>query len=102
MRSREATAADVAAIFAVRTAVNENLLTLEQMARRGITPETVAASLTHPAYAQSLPAIRPRRPKNGFKAVCESVSLVRARHPARPAGPSRAPEASGGGAFVIH
>jgi GNAT superfamily N-acetyltransferase len=42
---REATAADVPGIFRVRTAVTENALTLDQLAVRGVTPASVAASL---------------------------------------------------------
>ena len=42
---RPATIADVPAMFAIRTAVTENLLTLGQLAALGITPASVAASL---------------------------------------------------------
>jgi len=41
---REATAADMPGISRVRTSVTENALTLEQLAERGITDESVAAS----------------------------------------------------------
>lgn len=41
---REATAADMPGISHVRTSVTENALTLEQLAARGITDESVAAS----------------------------------------------------------
>jgi GNAT superfamily N-acetyltransferase len=41
---REATAADMPGISHVRTSVTENALTLAQLAARGITNETVAAS----------------------------------------------------------
>jgi GNAT superfamily N-acetyltransferase len=41
---REATAADMPGISRVRTSVTENALTLEQLAERGITNESVAAS----------------------------------------------------------
>ena len=41
---RIAAAADVPAIARVRTSVRENLLTIEQLAERGITNESVAAS----------------------------------------------------------
>ena len=45
---REATVADVPAMFAVRTSVVENAMTWEQLAALGITPATVATSLmTH-------------------------------------------------------
>ena len=45
---REAHAADMPGIAHVRTSVQENLLTREQLASRGITNESVAASLlTH-------------------------------------------------------
>ena len=45
---REANAADVPAMFDVRTSVVENAMTWEQLADVGITPATVAASLmTH-------------------------------------------------------
>lgn len=42
---RLATPADVEALFAVRTAVRDNPLTVEQLAELGITPQTVAAAL---------------------------------------------------------
>ena len=42
---REATAADLPGISRVRTSVRENLLTVEQLRERGITNESVAASL---------------------------------------------------------
>ena len=42
---REATGADMPGIARVRTSVRENLLTTEQLARRGITNASVAASL---------------------------------------------------------
>ena len=42
---REANGADVPGISRVRTSVSENLLTLKQLAERGITEESVAASL---------------------------------------------------------
>jgi len=42
---REANSADLPGISRVRTSVRENLLTLEQLAERGITEESVAASL---------------------------------------------------------
>ena len=42
---REATGADMAGIARVRTSVRENLLTSEQLAERGITNASVAASL---------------------------------------------------------
>ena len=41
---REATAADMPGIAHVRTSVTENALTLEQLAARGITNESIAAS----------------------------------------------------------
>jgi GNAT superfamily N-acetyltransferase len=41
---REATAADIDAIFRVRTAVTENALTLDELAVRGVTPAGVVAS----------------------------------------------------------
>lgn len=41
---REATAADMPGILRVRTSVSENALTVEQLADRGITPESTAAS----------------------------------------------------------
>jgi GNAT superfamily N-acetyltransferase len=41
---RQATAGDVPGISRVRTSVTENALTLEQLAARGITDESVAAS----------------------------------------------------------
>jgi GNAT superfamily N-acetyltransferase len=45
---REATVADVPAMFDVRTAVRENAMSWEQLADVGITPASVAASLmTH-------------------------------------------------------
>ena len=42
---REATGADMPGIARVRTSVRENLLTTEQLAQRGITNTSVAASL---------------------------------------------------------
>ena len=39
---RPATVADVAAIFRVRTAVKENVLTLQELAELGVTPDTIA------------------------------------------------------------
>ncbi len=42
---RPATAADIPALFAVRTSVVENHLDLEQLAERGVTPDTIAAML---------------------------------------------------------
>jgi len=42
---------DVPGMFHVRTSVKENLLTLQQMRLMGITPETVAASLTKDSKA---------------------------------------------------
>jgi GNAT superfamily N-acetyltransferase len=42
---REATVADVPAMFHVRTSVVENAMTWEQLAARGITPASVAAAL---------------------------------------------------------
>ena len=47
---RPATPADVPAIFAVRTSVTENLLTIEQMERIGITPASVAAGIRSGKY----------------------------------------------------
>jgi GNAT superfamily N-acetyltransferase len=41
---REATAADVPAIFRVRTAVAEKELTIDELAQRGVAPASVAAS----------------------------------------------------------
>jgi hypothetical protein len=41
---REAVAADLPAISRVRTSVRENLATVEQLEKRGITNESVAAS----------------------------------------------------------
>jgi len=41
---REATAADLAGIAHVRASVTENALTLEQLAARGVTNESIAAS----------------------------------------------------------
>ena len=46
---REATAADIAGIFRVRTAVTENALTLDQLAERGVTPASLAASFAKDA-----------------------------------------------------
>ena len=43
---RLATAADVPALFAIRTSVRENLLDREQLAARGVTPASVSATLT--------------------------------------------------------
>ena len=42
---REARFDDVPGMFHVRTSVSENLLSVDQLAERGITPESVAASL---------------------------------------------------------
>ena len=42
---RRATAADIPALFAVRTSVTENHLDLEQLADRGVTTESIAAML---------------------------------------------------------
>lgn len=42
---REATAADIPALFAVRTSVRENHLDLAQLAERGVTPATIAEML---------------------------------------------------------
>ena len=42
---RPATAADIPALFAVRTSVRENHLDLEQLADRGVTAESMAAML---------------------------------------------------------
>jgi GNAT superfamily N-acetyltransferase len=44
IRIREATADDMDQIFRVRTSVTENLLTFEELAQRGVTPASVAAS----------------------------------------------------------
>lgn len=44
IRFREASASDMPGISHVRTSVTENLLTQEQLAQRGITNESVAAS----------------------------------------------------------
>ncbi len=41
MRFREITKEDIPALFEVRTATDENRLTIEQLTRMGITPETV-------------------------------------------------------------
>lgn len=45
MRFREITAADVPALFHVRTRTRENALTLEELQRLGIDPQSVAESL---------------------------------------------------------
>ncbi|WP_110690707.1 GNAT family N-acetyltransferase [Salinicola endophyticus] len=42
---REARETDIGDIFAIRTSVAENHLSLEQLAEMGITPETIAAEL---------------------------------------------------------
>ena len=42
---RLATSADIPALLAVRTSVNENHLNLEQLADRGVTPESLAGML---------------------------------------------------------
>ena len=42
---RAATAADIPALFAVRTSVRENHLDLAQLAERGVTPASIAAAL---------------------------------------------------------
>jgi GNAT superfamily N-acetyltransferase len=42
---RAATAADIPALFSVRTSVRENHLDLPQLAERGVTPASVAAML---------------------------------------------------------
>ena len=42
---RDATAADIPALFAVRTSVRENHLDLAQLAERGVTPHSIAAML---------------------------------------------------------
>ena len=44
-RIRPAAAADIPALFAVRTSVRENHLDLEQLADRGVTPDSIAAML---------------------------------------------------------
>jgi GNAT superfamily N-acetyltransferase len=44
IRIRTATADDMDQIFRVRSSVTENLLTIEQLEQRGITPASVAAS----------------------------------------------------------
>ena len=46
MTVRRATAGDLAQITAVRTAVEENHLSIEQMAERGITREMIVSELT--------------------------------------------------------
>lgn len=45
MTLRQATAADIPAIFAIRTAVRENAMTMEELAANGVTPEAVARLL---------------------------------------------------------
>ncbi len=45
MKFREITAADVPALFYVRTRTRENTMTLEQLQRLGINPQSVTASL---------------------------------------------------------
>ncbi len=45
MKFREITAADIPALFAVRTATDENCLSPEQLTALGITPDSVAAKL---------------------------------------------------------
>lgn len=42
---REARKADIGEIFAIRTSVAENHLSLKQLAEMGITPESIAAML---------------------------------------------------------
>src|SRR5688500_4319408 len=42
---RPATVADIPALFVVRTSVNENHLDLEELADRGVTPDSIAAML---------------------------------------------------------
>lgn len=46
---RVARPSDLPALFAVRTSVRENHLTLAQLAERGVTPTSVAAQLDAPA-----------------------------------------------------
>ena len=46
---RAATAADIPALFAVRTSVRENHLDLAQLAERGVTPASVAGMLADEA-----------------------------------------------------
>ena len=48
---RLATEADIPALFAVRTSVRENHLSLEQLAGLGITPESVAGSMRTTMHA---------------------------------------------------
>ena len=45
MRVRAATAADIPALFDVRTSVRENHLDLARLAERGVTPTSIAAML---------------------------------------------------------
>jgi len=45
---RPAGAADVAALFDIRTSVRENHLSMAQLAELGITPDTLPAMLAHP------------------------------------------------------
>jgi ribosomal protein S18 acetylase RimI-like enzyme len=47
MKFREITAADVPALFHVRPRTRENALTLEELQRLGITPQSVTESLGH-------------------------------------------------------
>lgn len=46
MKFREITAADVPALFYVRTRTRENMLTIEQLQRLGINPQSVTESLS--------------------------------------------------------
>lgn len=45
---RPASATDITAIFAIRTAVKENILSLEQLTEMGITPDAVLDMLAQP------------------------------------------------------
>ncbi|MDH4572505.1 hypothetical protein [Salinicola acroporae] len=42
---REARETDIGEIFAIRTSVAENHLSLEQLAEMGVTPDTIAAEI---------------------------------------------------------
>ena len=50
MHFRQITPRDVPALFAVRTAVKENALSLEQLAALGLTPSSVTAMLLTPHH----------------------------------------------------
>lgn len=85
---REARETDVEEIFAIRTSVAENHLSLEQLSEMGITPETIAAML---AQGPCLWVAEIERVPVGFSMVrnetgCVFGLFVRADHEGRGVG----------------